>query len=189
MKAYSNVSDYHKPDELSLTLMPASLETSRQRTRKFEQLTTKEIERSTLTSLMSFAKICLLKCEQYKEVLLASTNYKTYVHGGRKSRKLTKNKCLNDMSAGPHLVNESFYHPTWTLRTKRRNMIKLSSANRGPKAHWEWSLQLQVSGLLICVQFEVVKNLALYLLLGEPFIHKYIRGIFPAERKKVPWHL
>lgn len=82
---------------------------------------------STGTDLLQ--KICLLKPKRKDVTLFVSTNFKTYVCVGIQSLELTQSKCLIDTRAGPNLVSKSSLHPSWTLRIKCQNVLKLGSAD------------------------------------------------------------
>lgn len=47
---------------------------------------------------------------------------------------------------------------------------------------------LRMGDLRVCPLFRVLDNLAIEVLLRSLFIDRCIRGVFPSDRKIVPWH-
>lgn len=97
--------------------------------------------------------------------------------------------CLLDTGADLNLVNASMIPPQWAARIKRQNLPRLRTATKEPLAlDGTIILHLRLGDLRVRVCFGVVPNLVVDFLLGTSFSDRFIRGIFPSERKIVPWH-
>lgn len=49
---------------------------------------------------------------------------------GLHAKKMNNEKLLVDTGAGHNLIKRAFIHPTWALRVKRWDFVKLRSANK-----------------------------------------------------------
>lgn len=81
-------------------------------------------------SFIPYAEICKPRLQCVEVALLTSTTYETYVSVGLYAQGMNKVNCLRDTDAGSNLINKSFEHPIWIPRVKRRDVLKLRSANK-----------------------------------------------------------
>lgn len=95
--------------------------------------------------------------------------------------------CTFDTSTGPNLLREEPVEPDWLLS------IRLCDSP------WLKRTTIQTVGVIVtivlyvrvrdsrkCVMFEIIRNVAVPVLLGPLFIDKFIKGIFTSERRIVP---
>lgn len=93
------------------------------------------------------------------------------------------------MSARPILVNTFLVHLTLRTPLLASRFLKHWSANKRPTRSESFiPFHFQIVDLSIRVWFGVVTSVAVDLLLGTSFIHRYVQEKFPSERKLVPWH-
>lgn len=97
--------------------------------------------------------------------------------------------CVFDTVTNPNLKRADFLEASWLDSIHQLNMPEMCSA---------FDTKLFLSGtitlhLMICesrtlVTFGVVDKLALPVLLGMTFIDRYIRSVYPAEKRTVSYH-
>lgn len=98
-------------------------------------------------------------------------------------------KFLLDTGAGLNLKNANCIRQGWVSQIKRTSLSRLRTATR-ELVYPDGIIQLHsyLGDQRARVWFYIVPNLVVDLLLGTPIIDRFIRGIFPADRKIVCWH-
>lgn len=114
-------------------------------------------------------------------------NYKVSATVGLSPEMMITTPVLIDTGATMNLVAAKFLPPEWREKVRPYNGRDVESANK---------TSLTISGLIpLCVRvgdlkvkvwFAVAQDLCTRVLLGTPFIDRFIKGIFPPERKLVP---
>lgn len=97
--------------------------------------------------------------------------------------------CLLDTGAGINIIRSSLVPTSWFKRIKRDKLPTLQTATKQPLSMDGFILlNLRLGDLNTRIWFGVAPHLALDIFLGTAFIDRFIRSIFPSERKVVPWH-
>lgn len=119
----------------------------------------------------------------------AKPTYKLCFSIGIHTHELAPNKCLLDTATGLNLINANLIHLEWINRVKHTDLPRFRTATKEP-IHLQGTILLhhQIGNLNTRVWFSIFPNLAVDLLLGTSFVDRFIRGIFPGERKVEPWH-
>lgn len=119
-------------------------------------------------------------------VLTTNPTYKGRTAYGLKINTMHTATCLHDNEAGLNLINYSFTHPSWRSNRKRAKMPNWRKANRQPKKLDRLTfLHLRKGDLCARVWYGIALNLAMNVVLGTPFFHRFTFGIFPTKRKIV----
>lgn len=97
---------------------------------------------------------------------------------------------LLDTGAGAKLINAPMTPSTWGGCVKQNTRPKVSTATKQPsQLDGRILLSLQLGNITTRVWFDITRHPAVDILLCTTFIDRFIRGIFPSERKVVPWNL
>lgn len=136
-----------------------------------------------------FAKKCELPVTSPTVALLSKPSYKVRIQAGHCPNKLQPNTCLLDTGRGVNIINSRPIQGNCKQKIKNHLTPKFQTAIKEPLTFLETILLLVHIGTLRDeVWFGLVENLAVDILLGTHYIERYIRRIFPGERKGVPCH-
>lgn len=115
--------------------------------------------------------------------------YRVRISVGVTSQSMMTVASLFDTGAGPNLVNKSFIPRNWHRYVEPIEQPQLRTATREHvNVEGVIPMFVRIGDLRVRAWFGVVENLAVDILVGTSFIDRCIRGIFPTERKIVPWH-
>lgn len=98
--------------------------------------------------------------------------------------KLQSNSCLFDTGPGLNIINSYCIKDDWKHEIKCHPTARLQSANNKTTTLLGTVLLIvRIENFLVKVWFRIIENSAADILFGTPFIDRYIRGIFPGNRK------
>ena len=121
------------------------------------------------------------------ECALTASNYKVASTVGLSPEYMITSPLLVDTGATMNLVNHNFLPPTWKDAIIPYQCSSVKYANKSSLTIvGVIRLYVQIGGLRVKVYFGVVRNLVTRVLVGTPFINKFVRGIFPQEQRIVP---
>lgn len=94
-----------------------------------------------------------------------------------------------DTVAGKHLTDSLFIPSSRKSKIKRISVPSLSTAGRQSiSAIGVIMLHFCIGDVMVRAWFGVVDNLAVFVTFRISFIDRFVKGIFPSERKVVPYH-
>lgn len=93
------------------------------------------------------------------------------------------------VGAGLHLIDSSYITPAWEKLISPVRDPGLTAADRQEISILEVILlHVRIRDLRIKSWFGIVENLSVSVLLERNFLDRFIKDIFPSERKVVPYH-
>lgn len=115
--------------------------------------------------------------------------YKVIISIGTVATEIHSVNCVFDTGAGPNLIWEIFLRQGWhkVIRPAHEPDVKTALSKFVPNLG-TITLYVSVSDCRVCVNFGVVRNLAVSVLFGATFIDWIAKAILPAERKLVPYN-
>lgn len=117
---------------------------------------------------------------------MAEPTYKCRVTYGPKTNSKHAATCLLDTVAGVKLINFSLINTSWKSRIKLESTSKLRTETRRPvRLDGLNFLHLRIHDISTCVSLGCVPHLAVNIFIGTAIIGRFIREIFPVQRKFV----
>lgn len=93
-----------------------------------------------------------------------------------------------ETSAGPNLLHADMVKLDWKSPIRVIDKRRLSSAINQKVEDVDTIIHINMGEARVRVTFGIIKNLAVPVLLRTSFIAKFVKGIFPTERKIVPYN-
>jgi hypothetical protein len=114
-------------------------------------------------------------------------NYKLSATIGLTPEVMITTPVLVDTGATMNLIAAKFLPPEWRSKIRPYNGREVESANKTTLTILGLlPLYVRMGDLKVKVWFAVTQDLCARVLLGTPFIDRFIKGMFPPERKIVP---
>ena len=121
------------------------------------------------------------------ECALTASNYKVASTVGFRPDYMIASPLLVDTGATMNLVHYNFLPPQWKDEIQPYSGSTVKSANKSSlDIVGVIRLYVRVGTLRVKVRFGVVRHLVTRILVGTPFVNKFVKGIFPQEQRIVP---
>lgn len=95
---------------------------------------------------------------------------------------------LSDARAIPSLLQKTIFKPDCLLPRRVSNIRQLNNAtNQRVEVFVTVALHVYIANFCILGMFVIIRNLAALVLFGSSVIDKFVKSIFPTEKKIVPF--
>lgn len=120
---------------------------------------------------------------------LVHEKYNVAISFGVTTSRMRRINCVLDTSTRPSPLRENLVYLDWLPLIRLCDSPRLKIAtNQRVEVIGRISLHVQIEEGHIRVTFGIFRNLAVPVLLGTSFINNFAKGIFPGEKKMIPFN-